>query len=74
MYTVYIHKNKVNDKIYVGITGRTVEERWGYNGNGYYRNKHFYDSILKYGWDNFEHIIIKEGLSQEEAGNLNKIN
>lgn len=66
-YTVYMHKNKINNKVYIGITGRTVEERWA-NGNGYYRNKHFYSAIQKYGWnDGFEHIIIAKNLSLEEA-------
>ena len=66
-YTVYMHVNKFNNKVYIGITGRSVEERWA-NGNGYYRNKHFYNSIQKYGWnEGFEHIILAEGLSLEDA-------
>lgn len=65
-YTLYMHKNKENGKVYIGITCRNPEERWA-NGNGYYRNNHFYNSIKKYGWDNFEHIIIASGLTQEKA-------
>ena len=41
-YWVYIHRNKINDKRYVGITGQEIPElRWGRAGNGYYNNKHF---------------------------------
>lgn len=70
-FTVYMHINKINNKKYIGITGQTPKERWR-GGNGYYRNKHFYNSIQKYGWDNFEHKIIAENLSKEEAIILEK--
>ncbi len=62
-----MHKNKINSKVYIGITGRTPKERWGYNGNGYARNMHFNNAIKKYGWNNFEHIILFENLTKKEA-------
>ena len=65
MFTVYIHKNKVNGKMYVGITSRTPEERWK-NGLGYKQNR-FRLAIDKYGWDNFDHIIISSCLCEKEA-------
>lgn len=68
-FTVYIHKNKINGKIYVGQTSLKPTERWEKDGRGY-RTQFFYNAILKYGWDNFEHIIIKTGLSREEAKEL----
>lgn len=40
------------------------------NGKGYYKQPYFYRAILKYGWDGFEHIIIQDGLSKEEAEKL----
>lgn len=66
-YTVYKHTNKINNKVYVGITTRKPKERWGSYGNGYKNNAHFYSAIEKYGWENFEHEIIAEGLTKEEA-------
>ncbi len=68
-YTVYIHRNKINGKIYVGQTCQIPEKRWD-NGRGYETSTRFFNAILKYGWDNFEHIIIKQNLSQEEANIL----
>lgn len=67
MYTVYQHKNKINGKVYIGITGRIPEERWGHNGCNYKSSPHFYAAIQKYGWDNFEHNILFENLTKEQA-------
>lgn len=65
-FTVYMHKNKINGKIYIGITSQRVQGRWN-NGKGYKKNGHFYRAINYYGWDNFEHIILFENLSKEDA-------
>lgn len=65
-YIVYIHINKTNGKVYVGITCRPVEARW-LNGRGYKSNKHFYRAIQKYGWVGFIHMVFRSQLSKEEA-------
>lgn len=72
-YWVYIHRNKINDKRYVGITGQEAPElRWGRAGSGYYNNKHFYAAIKKYGWDAFEHTIVASDLTADEAAKLER--
>ena len=68
-YLIYIHVNKLNNKIYIGQTCQSAKERWQYGG-GYRHNKHFYAAIKKYGWDNFEHKIIAENLTKEQADEL----
>ena len=65
-WVVYAHKNKINKKIYIGITGQKPERRWR-NGQGYKTSTYFYNAIQKYGWDNFEHIILQFNLTQQEA-------
>lgn len=66
-YKVYVHTNRLNGKRYVGITSKAkVEHRWN-SGRGYKENPHFYSAIMKYGWDNFTHEVIFDGLSGSEA-------
>ena len=67
MYTVYQHKNKINGKIYIGITMQEPEKRWGINGCNYKSSPHFYAAIQKYGWNNFEHNILYTDCTREEA-------
>lgn len=74
-YVVYLHVNKENKKTYVGITCQKPEARWGSNGIGYKNyyystQNYFYNAIKKYGWDNFEHIILFENKTKEEAERL----
>lgn len=66
MFTVYMHRNKANDKKYIGITKQSPKRRWQ-NGYGYKTNTYFWRSIKKYGWDGFEHKILYRNLSEEEA-------
>lgn len=66
-YKVYVHTNLSNGKRYVGITSKAkVEHRWN-SGRGYKENPHFYSAIVKYGWDNFKHEILYDGMNEEEA-------
>lgn len=67
MYTVYQHTNKINGKVYIGITSVAPEQRWQKNGAGYKSSPHFYSAILLYGWDNFKHEILYKDLTEEEA-------
>ena len=68
-YCVYCHLNKINGKRYIGITkyGDNPEKRWRY-GTGYgNQEKGLGGAIQKYGWHNFDHIILKEHLTLKDA-------
>jgi group I intron endonuclease len=69
-YSVYVH-TAPNGKRYVGITKQDPLKRWK-NGLGYENNPHFYSAIQKYGWDNILHEVLYQGLSQEQAGEIEK--
>ena len=69
-YIVYQHISP-NEKIYIGITSQSTKRRWR-NGEGYKSNEYFYNAILKYGWENFKHEILFEGLSKEKAEEIEK--
>ena len=66
-YCVYVHVSP-SDKHYVGQTKLNFWRRWGADGKGYKKDQpYFHNAINKYGWDNFEHVILKENLTKEEA-------
>lgn len=63
-YIVYKHTCP-NGKCYIGITGRSAEQRWNF-GHGY-DEQLFGRAIKKYGWKNIEHEILFENLTLDEA-------
>lgn len=70
-YVVYIHKNILNGKVYVGQTCN-LSERWRNNGKNYFNSIKFYNAIKKYGWDNFTHEVAYSNLNKQAADKLEK--
>lgn len=72
-WCVYIHISPSN-KAYVGIACNKPEDRWR-NGLGYLKKTKYGDyqqpaianAIMKYGWNNFEHIIWADKLTKDQA-------
>ena len=70
-YIVYLHINKINSKVYVGITKyNNPSKRWNY---GYRHNPYFNSAILKYGWENFEHILLFKRLPKKTACRIEQL-
>lgn len=66
MYTVYLHRNVYNGKVYICITSTKPSRRWK-GGHGYESQSRFWNAIKKYGWKSFEHEILFERLTKKEA-------
>lgn len=70
-WTVYKHIAP-NDKVYVGISSN-IKNRWAADGYYYHLSDTLFSRALnKYGWENFQHIIIQENLTKQEACNMEK--
>ena len=70
-YTVY-RLTSPSGKIYIGITSRSVKQRWN-NGRGYTRCRAMYKAIKKYGWENIKKEILLENTTESEAKSLEKL-
>lgn len=69
-WKIYLHRNKINNKCYVGQTCRKyVKTRW-FKGKGYKCSAKFYNAIKKYGWDNFEHTILERNIFTLKEANI----
>ena len=76
-YTIYCHRNKINNKAYIGQTGCVPYTRrqsgHGVSGSPYEKCRHFQNAIIKYGQNNFEHFILMENLTLEQANHYEKL-
>ena len=61
-----------NGKRYVGQTSVPLKRRWGKNGRKYENQPYLYNAILKYGWNNIEHLTLKSNLIPDEADYFEK--
>ena len=66
-YIIYLHRNKINNKVYIGQTKNSPKRRWE-NGQGY-QNTYFGNAISKYGWQNFQHEILVNNIQTVQEAN-----
>lgn len=71
MAYIYMIRNKINDKKYVGKTNFSIEKRWQEHCKDAKKNRKerrpLYNAILKYGEENFEIIELEECLPEESS-------
>ena len=64
--TIYVLKNVVNSKIYIGQTWKSLKKRWR-DGSGYKGSIYLENAIKKYGKDNFYYEVLTFCGTQETA-------
>lgn len=73
---IYVFYNKINGKIYVGKTISKFNLRWNehkYNAFTKLTKNYFYNSIRKYGWDEFNRYIIYHTEELEDKLEIDKL-
>lgn len=71
LYCVYVHIFP-NGKLYFGVTSQPPIKRWYSNGTGYKKCPLMYKAIIKYGWENINHLILISDINKELAVELEK--
>lgn len=71
-YKIYKYTNIYNNKVYIGQTRLSFPERAQSNGRNYKECRKFHNAIKKYGWRAFRGEIICDGLSLDEANELER--
>lgn len=75
-WLIYCHINKINGWKYIGQTKTSLNKRWqngeGYKPKGTINPKSFYQAILDYGWNNFDHIVLENNLTINQVNDREK--
>ena len=69
-YIVYKITNKVNNKIYIGLTNKSLQKRWKAHCNSAFSKNDpyvFHKAIRKYGEDSFKKEILESDLTEDDA-------
>ena len=68
---VYMFKNKINGKVYIGQTVRWNERKREHKSRSAKNPKYLFGRALrKYGWENFERICLIDDVPEEDLSNL----
>ena len=70
MNKIYIIKNNINSKVYIGKTQYSIEQRFKEHCNDYLKRgeekRPLYDAMKKYGIENFYIELIEDNISDQE--------
>lgn len=73
MFYIYKITNKINDKVYIGLTTETIEKRWSNHVRASKKcERHLYKSMRKYGIENFKIEAIDETNDFIQLGELER--
>ena len=68
MYIVYMHRCRINNKCYIGLTTKSITERWLVHcRSARHRPKfHFHRAIAAYGEDAWDHEVLISGIASRD--------
>jgi group I intron endonuclease len=70
---VYMAKNKINNKCYIGITaGKLKYRKRAHEKMTNHSNRKFHNALKKYGFDNFDWIVLEHCNSYSELEDMEK--
>jgi len=67
IWKIYKYTSKTTGLSKIGRTSQSLKDRAGRNGNEYKGCHKFYNAIKKYGWDDFECIVLAETDNEDSA-------
>jgi len=70
LYTIYLAKNKINQKCYVGFDSAWPARQSRHKISHVRGNSKFYNALRKHGWDNFEWSILYQSVDGEHCLNI----
>ncbi len=73
---IYVFRNKINEKIYIGKTIELYTLRFNehkYNAFTKLTKTYFYNALRKYGWDNFDRFVIYQTNYNNSKKEIDKI-
>lgn len=72
---VYVATNKINGKQYVGLTKRTLKDRWNQHVNvaNKHANTYFHHAIVKHGADSFDVVQVASAIDLKYLADLERL-
>jgi group I intron endonuclease len=71
---VYKAENKINGKVYIGITGKSLHKRIiSHKSRAKFGNNYFHNAIRKYGVDKFEWSVLCECSNRQELNKMERV-
>ncbi|MBB5066139.1 NUMOD3 domain-containing DNA-binding protein [Granulicella mallensis] len=72
---IYLVRNRINGKVYIGQTARTIEHRWKQHkkeARAVRSNAHLYCAMRKHGLESFDIVCLHQAFSKAELDDMER--